>query len=120
MSNFDSGDSSLLRIRNYNIHPENKKYWVFFFSDIDMAKYFEGLLTESNIEFEKDESEDLVKRVLYGIHKRDMEQALELNNIAIGKFRKPFIVDPTLRYVIIFISVAVVILSIVGYFKTKT
>lgn len=108
-------DTSLFRIKNYNVHPNDRKYWVFFFSDHSMAEFFESLLKENSIEFEKDIREDLVKRELYGIHKRDLERVLVLNNIAIGKFRKPFIEDPTLRYVIIAISILAVGLGIYGF-----
>ena len=113
----EAEDTSLLRIRNFHLHPDNKKYWVFFFSDPNMAGYFEELLHENTIEFEKDNGEDLVKRVLFGIHRKDFDRALILNNSAIGKFRKPFIEDPILRYVIIAISMLAVVLSIVGYLK---
>jgi len=117
MNKFDQADSSKLKIRNFNIHPTNKSYWVFFYSDIKMAKYFEELLKNNSIEFEHHSSEDLVKRELYGIHRKDMEKATELNNIAIGKFRRPFIGDPVFRYFLILLSISVIALAIYGYFK---
>ena len=85
-----------------------------------MAQYFEELLNENQIAFEKDDTEDLVKRHLYGVHKKDMEEAERLNNIAIGKFRKPFIGDPMFRYFLIFLSFAVIALAIYGYLKNPS
>lgn len=113
-------DTSLFKIKNYSVHPSQKNYWVFYFSNDEMAKTFEELLDSNEIEFEKDINDDLVKRTLFGIHKKYMGQALRLNNIAIGKHRYPFIKDPILKYVIIILSIGLIILAIVGYFKNTT
>lgn len=117
MSAFDPEDTSRLKIKNYAIHPSNKSYWVFFYSDLNMAQYFEELLKENKIKFEHHSSEDLVKRELYGVHIKDMTKATELNNVAIGKFRKPFIGDPIFRYFLILLSISVIALAIYGYIK---
>jgi len=120
MNHFDEADSSKLKIRNYNIHPSNKSYWVFFFSDEQMAKLFKELLHKEKIEFEEHSSEDLVKRRLFGIHKRDMKIALELNNIAIGTYRQPFIPDPVFRYFLIILTISLIALAIYGFFNSES
>lgn len=113
-------DTSLFKLKNYGVHPTQKNYWVFFFSDDEMAGSFEELLLSENILYDKEISDDLVKRTLFGIHKKYTRQAMKMNNIAIGKHRHPFIKDPILRFVIIFISVSLVALAIVGYLHQRT
>ncbi|MEM7161512.1 MAG: hypothetical protein AAF487_03635 [Bacteroidota bacterium] len=117
MSQFDEADTSKLKIKNYSIHPTNRSYWVIFYSDDQMADLFKELLIREEISFEEHSGEDLVKKRLFGVHKKDMSKALELNNIAIGKYRKPFIGDPIFRYFLILLSVLLLGLAIYGYFK---
>lgn len=112
-------DTSLFKIKNYSVHPIHKNYWVFYFSNDQMALTFEELLNTNNIEFEKDIGEDLVKRTLFGIHQKHTSEAMRLNNIAIGKHRHPFIKDPILRYAVIIISIGLIALAIIGYLQSN-
>lgn len=110
-------DTSLFKIKNYSVHPTQKNYYVFYYSDHDMSDTFEKLLIQNDIEYEKDKSDDLVKRSLFGIHKKYINQCLRLNNIAIGRHRHPFIKEPILRYTIIILSIGIILLAIFSYFQ---
>ena len=82
-----------------------------------MANYFEELLVEEEIEYERAVEEETVKRYLFGVHRRYRAQAMELNNRAIGRFRKKFIPNNLLRWVILFITLVAVFLAILGYLR---
>lgn len=111
---------SLIQLNNYRPHPSDRKYMVFVYHDYRMACLFEDKLTESDLFFEKDVTEDGAnKKWLYAVRKIDMDQVKKMNNLAIGTYRKPFIADPILRYVVIGISVLLMALAVIGYIKTS-
>ncbi len=108
----------LLRLRNYFDHPVQRNYIVFQFYNLEMAEAFQLTLIENNIEYERDDEEESVpKRVLFGIHKTYADQAKELNNITIGKHRKPFVANPYLKWFMLIIVAGAITLSIIGYLK---
>ena len=47
----------LLQVTNHRDHPTNKAYKVFFFRKKEEADYFEILIAEKNIKFEKGSEE---------------------------------------------------------------
>lgn len=113
-------ETSLIQLKNYRPHPTNKRYMVFIYHDYRMACKFEDGLQAAGIAFEKDVTESGPnKRYLYGVNKRDMSVARKCNNLAVGAYRKPFISDPLLRYVVIAISVGLIALAIIGYLKSN-
>jgi len=113
-------ETSLIQLKNYRPHPTNERYLVFIYHDYRMACKFEDGLSESNIDFEKDVTENGPnKRFLYAIHRRDLAQAKQCNNLAVGTYRKPFIADPVLRYTVIALSIGLIALAVIGYIKSN-
>ena len=110
---------SLIELNNFREHPENKSYMVFIYSDYEMALCFEDQLTEAGLEFEKDISESGPnKRYLYGIRKRDFSAAKEMNHVALGLHRKPFMPDPVLRIFVLALTAGLITLAIIGYLRS--
>lgn len=99
---------------NFQEHPTNRNKKVFFFSKPEHAAYFETLLIEKTIKFEKQIDTEGDQRIYYGIHIGSFEEAKQLNYLTIGKFRNKFIPDAFFRYLLITISILVVGLGIVG------
>ena len=101
---------------NYQTHPANRNYEVFSFKQPVRAAYFENMLIEHKITFEKDEeTTEKQHYFLYAIHKKDFRTALMLNNLTIGHFRKPFISDPNFRWLVLLIGIGAVTLAITGF-----
>lgn len=101
---------------NYRTHPTNRNYEIFNFKDPERAAYFETLLVEYKILFEKDEDEtEKGYCYLYAIHKKDFKTVAKLNNLTIGHFRRPFIADTYFRWIVILVGIGVVALSLIGY-----
>jgi len=103
-------------ITNYEIHPTNTMYYVFNHKTQERANFFENILIEHKIEFQKDSHEGGNGNLfLFDIHKRDLKAATHLNNLTIGKFRKPFIPDTFFRYFVLFLGLGAILLGIIGY-----
>jgi hypothetical protein len=104
-------------ITNYTLHPTNTMYYVFNFKTQERANFFENLLVEHKLTFEKDVEEIESGHIyLFGIHKKDFQIATRLNNLTIGKFRKPFIPDTFFRYFVLLLGLGAILLGVIGYF----
>ena len=104
----------MLSLQNYQDHPTNNKKKVFYFKDQTQANYFENMLTENKVDFEKQIDEEGDQTIYYGVKKSDYKKALKLNFITIGAFRKPFIPDKFFRYFLIVISLLILGLAVLG------
>ncbi len=104
-----------LDFTNWRTHPTQKKYRVIFYKTAQEAAYFETLLVEHRIVFERGEDESSHKaRFLFAVSKDDMEVVKRLNNITIGRYRKKFIPNIYFRLVVIVISITVLAIAILG------
>ncbi|PCJ89110.1 MAG: hypothetical protein COA57_02540 [Flavobacteriales bacterium] len=94
---------------------------LYHFHQKEWAAYFENLLIEHKVVFEKhiEESEEKLM-VYFAVKKKDDTQVRQLNYLTVGRFRKPFIPDTYFRWVIIGISVLLVTLALTGYFLSKS
>lgn len=111
----------MINLTNYRDHPSERGYVVFFYTDFQMANYFEELLVEEDIPYERAvDQETGAKRYLFGVHKKHQQKLLKLNDLAIGKFRKPFIGSAVLRWIILGITAAMLLLGILGYIFNGT
>jgi len=90
-------DFHLIDLTNYRNHPTRKDIRVFFFKEMKRADYFEQLLKEKSLFYEKFvEKEDKLK-IYFGVKRTDFGVIKELNNLAIGKFRESFIPNKSFR-----------------------
>lgn len=108
-----------LDFTNYRNHPSNKSYTVFFFKSIEQGDYFEALLRSHNVWFERYNEDELEnkRKVLFAVNNSDVKAVLKLNNLAIGKYRKPFIPNKLFAWLMIVVSTVVVALAVLGYLK---
>lgn len=106
-----------MRLRNYFEHPSQRNYIVFQFYNLEMAEAFEAALTESKVDYERDDEDTVPKRVLFGVHKTHADLAKEINNIIIGQHRKPFVPNPYLKWTMLIFTAGAITLAILGYLK---
>ena len=104
----------MLKLVNFQDHPTNQNKKVFFFKQQEHANYFETMLIESKIEYEKQIDSEGDHAIYFGVRKTDFKLVQKLNYLTIGHFRKPFIPDKMFRYTIIVISLTVLSLAIIG------
>lgn len=104
---------------NWRNHPTRKKYIVFFYRTEAESAFFETLLIEHKIWFEKDTNEESEKaRFLFGVKRDDLKTVKHLNNLAIGRYRKPFMPNKGLKYFVMIISFIVLTLAIIGFLRS--
>lgn len=101
---------------NYEGHHKQRQFVVFYFYAKDHADYFEALLIEAEIPYERGEAKDLLRRHLFGIHKSYQDRAEVLNDQTGNMFRKPFLADAGMRYFIIVLTLAFLLLAVTGFF----
>lgn len=104
----------MFSLQNYQDHPTNRNKKVFYFKDEKQAQFFENMLVESKLDFEKQIDTEGDQTIYYGLKKSDYKAAQKLNFITIGAFRKPFIPDAFFRYFLIVISLFILGLAILG------
>ena len=110
----------LIKLNNYNDHPEDASYIVFQFYQIEMATMFEGLLLLSNIPFEKDPDTDErnAARFLFGVKKVYEKEAMLHNNKVMASYKQKFIPQKGMRYALLLFTLATILFALVGYLKS--
>lgn len=104
-----------IKYRNFESHEIQRAFIVFYFYAKDHADYFESLLIEHEIPYERGAGKDLVRRHLFGIHRKYQIKAEELNDDTGNFFRKPFLADKGFRYFILILTIVFVALAIIGF-----
>jgi len=109
-----------LDFTNFRNHPSDRSYVVFHYSKKPQADYFEHMLVESKFFFERHEEVRSGKGTTYyfAVKRVNLDAISHLNNLAIGRYRKRFIPDNIMRWVVIVISAIAVGLAVVGYLKS--
>lgn len=111
---------NLFNLTNYRDHPEEKDYRVFFYYNLEQAAFFEAQLVKEGIQYESFKEEESDKTVvLFGIHKRDFRKALIQNDLSFAAHKKPFISNKLIRYSILFITIALILFALIGYFISE-
>ncbi len=111
----------LFDLTNYRVHPTEKSYNVYHFSKAEQADYFETLLIEYKLHFER-HNENKSGRIVYyfGIKRSDEKVSNQLNNLTLGRYRKKFIPDNKLRNIIMLISMSILLLAVIGFIKSTS
>jgi hypothetical protein len=120
---------------NYKDHPSDNRYKVFNFNSIEESSYFEALLIEANISFEKDEEEvdslsslhftirhEVEKKgimYLYAVNQRDLGKVHKANYMVSAKFRDFSIKNSFFRYSLVLFFLAALGFAIFGYIKSN-
>ena len=101
-------------LANIKDHPTNQRKKVFYFKEQDQSAYFENLLIEEKIDYEKQIDTEGDQTIYFGVKSADFERVKKLNYLTIGAFRQPFIPDKTFRTILIIISMIVLGAAITG------
>lgn len=111
----------LFDLTNYRIHPTDKSYNVYHFSKTEQAEYFETLLIEFKLHFER-HNEDKGDRTVYyfAIKRVDEKVSNQLNNQTLGRYRRKFIPDQRLRTGIMIVSLFILLIAIIGFIKSNS
>jgi len=109
----------MLKLINFQDHPSNRNKKVFYFRNEIHGNYFEELLNQNNIWFEKQIDSEGDQRIYYGIKLKDFKTVKQLNYLTIGKFRNKFIADKYLRVFVIGISILIMGIAIAGAFLSQ-
>ena len=109
-----------LGLVNYLQHPSNPSYIVYRFPDKERAASFEIELNNNSIWFEKDEENKRGKvYTLFGVHKNDFKVTEQINFKVEAKHKKPFIPFKGFRFIVLFIGLGLLLLSVIGYCKQQ-
>lgn len=103
-----------LDLTNYKEHPSHRGYYVFRFKDHNKGEYFESLLIQEGLQYERTITDDEQQLMLFAIRRRDLKQAEYLNNMASARFRSPFIPQKGLRIFTIGIFFFLVLIGVLG------
>ena len=108
----------MFNITNYFDHPTRPGYTIFKFYDKNRAIFFEELLKKENIWFEAsvDEAEKTI--YLFGVKKADYKKTMNANFLVTANYRSKIIPNIYLRWLVIVISIAILLLAIVGAIKS--
>lgn len=96
-----------MRWTNYFIHPADNRYYVFTFRQEEHAQRFEFALKSDEIPFERNERE-------FGVPRTHFNEALRHNHLLYADIRKPFIENKGLRWAMLIVTGAMLLLAIVG------
>lgn len=110
-----------LGLVNYKTHPTDNRYKIFNFNSKDEADYFESLLTEKGIWFEKDveQLETNTPLYLFGINSNDFEKVQKANFLVSAKHRQPTIKNNFARYALVIFFIFIVTIGLIGYIKAQ-
>lgn len=104
---------------NFEPHHKQRNFTVFYFYAKDHADYFEALLLENEIPFERGAGQDMVRRHLIGVHRSYQERAEKLNNEVGNYYRKPFLGTNAMRNFVLVFTLVVIAFALIGYFLSR-
>ena len=126
------GKVGFMGLVNYKDHPTDNRYVVFNFNSIEEANYFEELITEKRIKFEKDEElmadntllsytqnpsqREKSTTYLFGISQRDFKKAQQANFLVNAKFRDFLFKKKIVRWTLVIFFLGILGFAIAGYF----
>ena len=93
---------------------------VFQYHEPEHADYFEQLLQDRSVPFERFlDTESPTHRILFGIKKTFSSDAMYCNNMCHARYRKHFIPIKWLRYAMLIIVFGTLALALWGFFKSN-
>jgi len=110
-------ETDLLKLKNYKDHPTVQGVKVFFFRNQEQGNYFETLLIEHKIFYEKDVDQE-EGMTFFGIKRNDFERTEKLNYLSFARYRKAFIPNKFFRYFLLIAMLGLIAFALVGYLKS--
>ncbi len=105
-----------VKYANFEPHHKQRSFTVFYFYAKDHADYFEALLLENEIPFERGSGQDMVRRHLIGVHRSYQEKAEMLNDEVGNYYRKPFLGTKGFRNFVLIFTLMAITFALIGYF----
>ena len=86
-----------------------------------MADYFENKISEAGIKFEKDTDINKQNKKLFhfAILQSSRQKSLELYIETWSKFRKPFFHNPTIKIILLVLTLTLTTLAVIGFIKNR-
>lgn len=110
----------MINLTNFDTHPTRKAYSIFRFYDFNRQAYFEQLLLQDNIWFEKETyNEDETIWYVFGVRNSDLKKVKHINYLVAAKYRKPIIPNIYFRWILLLVSFGLIALAIIGYFMSN-
>lgn len=100
-----------MRWTNYFPHPGDNRYFLFTFQEESHAAEFESMLNAASIPFERHEENN---QFLFGVARVHFREALRCNHLVHAKYRTKFIPVRGLRYAMLILTAAAILLAIAG------
>ncbi|MGB1122144.1 MAG: hypothetical protein ACPG08_01375 [Flavobacteriales bacterium] len=100
-----------MRWTNYFPHPGDNRYFVFTFQEESHAAEFESMLNAASIPFERHEENN---QYLFGVARTHFREALRCNYLVHARYRTKFIPVTGLRYAMLILTAAAIVLAITG------
>lgn len=100
-----------MRWTNYFIHPGDNRYYVFSFQETAHAEEYEEMLRTAEVPFERHEEGE---QWLFGVPRTHFREALRCNHLVHAHHRTKFIPVAGLRYALLLITGAVLVVALVG------
>lgn len=107
----------LPNLTNYNEHPTDPDWLVFRFTTEVQAGEFVQLLREEELRFEQDATDG--PPFLVAVRSRHRSAAVRLNYLVLGRHRKPFLPDAILRWTVIGVVGALIIMALIGWLAAR-
>lgn len=101
-----------MRFTNYFLHPGDNRYYVFTFNEPALADRYESDLKSAEIPYERHEMK-------FGVPRTHFREALKLNHLIAADTRSPFIPHNGLKWAMLIITGAVLLLAITGALTSK-
>jgi hypothetical protein len=109
-----------LKFTNQMPHPERRGYEIYHYKNIEEADYFESLLKEKNLFYERDEDQiNGIPIYLFGVKSEDMDQVDTANYLAKGKFRANIVSNKFWRYALVLLGLALIAFAFLGYYLSN-
>jgi len=105
---------ALLKLTNFDDHPEDPGWLVFRFGDADLAREFQEGLDGAGISCETNNDGP---PHLVGVRQRHREAAVRINYTVLGRHRRPFIGDGFLRWALLAFMALLLLLAVLGWLR---
>lgn len=106
---------------HYYEHPTDPNYLIYTLRRKDMATYFEEKLKEASINYETDTDVNRQQKTLYhfAVLQSNRTKSMELYIETWSKFRKPFFSNPTIKILLLILTVTLVTFALIGFLNNK-
>ena len=101
-----------MRWTNYFLHPGDNRYYVFTFEKVELDDRYESDLKGAEIPYERHEMK-------FGVPRTHFREALNLNHLIAAETREPFIPHAGLKWAMLIITAAVLLLAVTGALTSK-